>query len=90
MVLYFGSSRVPRSFLIHGNILLSCIEPFSFCGQAQAFVAGEENGVLGLCPKCHEGGGELKGIGGPQRMHAEQTNRPVPHHAGRLHLIPVE
>ena len=47
---------------------------FEVGGVAEALVGSEEREVLGLLAAEDEGGGELEGVGGTERMDAEETD----------------
>jgi hypothetical protein len=49
-------------------------EAFEVGSVAEALVGGEEREVLGLLAAEDEGGGELEGVGGTERMDAEETD----------------
>ena len=64
-------------------------EAFEVGRVAEALVGGEEREVLGLLAAEDEGGGELEGVGGTERMDAEETDGAGADFVGRGDFGPV-
>ena len=64
-------------------------EAFEVGCVAEALVGGEERQVLGLLAAEDEGGGELEGVGGTERMDAEETDGAGADFGSRVDFGPV-
>ena len=62
---------------------------FEVGGVAEALVGSEEREVLGLLAAEDEGGGELEGVGGTERVDPEETDGAGADFVGRGNFGPV-